>query len=435
MKPRCDVFRKNIYPKPPNGYKRRVIKMEKDKSSVSRNDFTVRTLTTDDVEQYDALLRYAFQVTEQKLKEVGWRDDEIVQAKFPVMERADILGCYDGDQLVSQVAVYPIAMNVYNNVLPIGYVTSVSTYPEYSGRGIMSNLLHQSLVNMRDRGQVLAILYPMSIPLYRKFGWEIISNKISYVIKDRQIPKRKDRAPGYVRRVDWNDKQFKNLHRTFARKTHGCLLRNSAAWDEYWRWDSEDTMVAVYYSNTGKPMGYMVYLLQTDVMYIKEMIYLTREAHNGLWEYIRAHYSMIDEVRGNTYYNEPIAFELEDAAIKETIRPYIMGHIVDVRQFFAKYHCDPKEPTTYIGFETTDNFLDWNNDKFTVKFSKGKCEIVNEHPEYHVKLPVSSLTTLLMGYKTAVQLRKMERLKGSLEAAEALDEVLLHENPYISDFI
>ena len=43
------------------------------------------------------LLRYAFQVTEQELAETGWQDDEIKQSKFPVLERADVLGCFDGD--------------------------------------------------------------------------------------------------------------------------------------------------------------------------------------------------------------------------------------------------------------------------------------------------------------------------------------------------
>ena len=67
--------------------------------------FTVRPLTKDDVEQYNALLRYAFQVTEQDLAETGWKDDEIQQSKFPVLERADVLGCFDDDELVSNYKV------------------------------------------------------------------------------------------------------------------------------------------------------------------------------------------------------------------------------------------------------------------------------------------------------------------------------------------
>ena len=49
-------------------------------NAMSRNDennYTLRPLTIDDAEEYNALLRYAFQVTEQELAETGWKDDEI----------------------------------------------------------------------------------------------------------------------------------------------------------------------------------------------------------------------------------------------------------------------------------------------------------------------------------------------------------------------
>ena len=49
------------------------------------SNLTFRPLTIDDAEQYNALLRYAFQVTEQDLSESGWKDDEIKQSKFPVL--------------------------------------------------------------------------------------------------------------------------------------------------------------------------------------------------------------------------------------------------------------------------------------------------------------------------------------------------------------
>lgn len=396
--------------------------------------FQIRDLTTDDLDQYNALLRYAFQVTEQDLIETGWQDDEIKQSKFPVLERADVSGCFDGDTLVSQFAVYPLKMNIYDAVYSVGFVTSVCTYPEYSGHGIMSKLMHQSLVRMKEKHQSLGLLYPYSIPLYRRFGWEIISNKISYIAKDRQIPT-KAKAPGYVRRVSWDTSDFINLHTQFAQQTHGCLFRNNLAWEEYWRWDEDDTVVAVYYNTEDKPLGYMVYLIKEDIMHIKEMIYLNREAQKGLWEYIHAHDSMIDEVRGNTYFNEPIAFDMDDGDIKETIRPYIMGRIVDVEQFLEKYSCDPTEKNVCLALNITDELLPWNNRTFNVLFHKGHCSLTDRRPEGHVSMSIATLTTLLLGYKTAAQLFRMERIHGASTSVQSLDDVILHKPPYISDYI
>ena len=403
----------------------------------SVENYAIRYLEPKDVkdlDQYNTLLRYTFQVTEDELTATGWKDEEIKQSKFPVLERADVLGCFDGDTLISQFAVYPLKMNIYGEVFPVGFVTSVCTYPEYTGQGIMKKLMYQSLEHMKQQGRPFALLYPYSIPLYHHLGWEIISNKISFNIKDRQIPT-KVKAPGYVRRVDWDNTDFHELHSHFASITHGCLFRNALAWEEYWRWDEDDTNVAVYYNTKDKPCGFMVYLIKNDIMHIKEMIYLNREAKKGLWEYIHAHDSMIDAVHGYTYFSEPIAFEMDDGDIKETIRPYAMGRIIDIESFLQDYPCDPDGGTLYIELEIEDHLLLWNNRSFRLCFSDGTCMLTDEPAEYKLKMEIGTLTTLLLGYKTAERLYALERIEGKQEAVDRLDDVLFHKIPYISDYI
>jgi hypothetical protein len=62
------------------------------------NSLSIRDLTTKDVDQYNQLLRYAFQVTEQELMEYGWESEEIKQSKFPIIERANILSRNTGNK-------------------------------------------------------------------------------------------------------------------------------------------------------------------------------------------------------------------------------------------------------------------------------------------------------------------------------------------------
>ena len=75
---------------------------------MNKKNLKIRPVTGEDVEQYNALLRYVFQVTDQQLRSVGWKEKEFIQAKFPTLEKADVIGWFDGDDLVSQVAVYPM---------------------------------------------------------------------------------------------------------------------------------------------------------------------------------------------------------------------------------------------------------------------------------------------------------------------------------------
>ena len=401
----------------------------------SAEHYTTRWLEPRDVDQYNALLRYTFQVTEEELTATGWKDDEIKQSKFPVLERADVLGCFDGDTLISQFAVYPLKMNIYDEVFHVGFVTSVCTYPEYTGQGIMKKLMIQGLTQMHEEGKILRAALPLLHPAVPSSGvGDRLQQNLLQHHEDRQIPT-KVRAPGYVRRVSWDNSDFHELHSHFASVTHGCLFRNNLAWEEYWRWDEDDTNVAVYYSKKDKPCGYMVYLIKNDIMHIKEMIYLNREAQKGLWEYIHAHDSMIDEVHGNTYFSEPIAFEMDDGDIKESIRPYAMGRIIDVEDFLEDYPCDPDGGTLCIDLEIEDTLLPWNNRTFTVLFEGGECRVVHQPAEYRLKMGIGTLSTLLLGYKTADRLYELERIEGREEAAERLDDVLFHKIPYISDYI
>ena len=400
---------------------------------MNNDNFSMKKLTAEYLDQYNNLLRYAFQVTEKTLFDSGWEDEDIKQSKFPVLERANVWGYFDGDELISQFAAYPLEMNVHSAVYPIAFVTSVSTYPEYSGMGFMSSLMHKSLSEMRENKQPLALLYPYSIPLYRNKGWEIVSDKMSYKIPESQLPK-EDEVPGYVRRVSWENKDFMDLHTMFARKTHGCLFRNKLAWDEYWRWDEDDTTVAVYYTEDGRPRAYMVYLIKDNVMYIKEMIYLDHESKKGLWRYVGAHSSMIEEVRGANYFSEPIAFCLEDSAIRETIRPYIMGRIIDFEMFLPNYEFN-HDIAADLTLDIEDDFLEWNNKCFNIHVEDCKGTLIKRSSHHYAKMSIGTLTTLMLGYKRASELVELERIDADRDTIRLLDKIFIYKKPYISDYI
>jgi predicted acetyltransferase len=257
---------------------------------------------------------------------------------------------------------------------------------------------------------------------------------MKYKISDKQLPHNIE-VEGYVRRVDDDDADLIELHNRFAAQTNGCLFRNELAWEEYWRWDEEDINVAIYYNSDDVPMGYMVYLISEDIFRIKEMIYINHEAFKGLLKYVAAHDSMIDEVRGSHYYSEPIAFKLDDSEIKETIRPYLMGRIIDFEQFLEKYRFEDDADGISITFDVTDPFLEWNNRKFTVAINKSKGKIVNTESKYKAKLSIGTLTTLLLGYKNPMELAKIERIEASEETIKLIHHALIEDKPYISDYI
>ncbi|TLD96061.1 GNAT family N-acetyltransferase [Helicobacter jaachi] len=448
------------------------------KKSQIRQRLVMKMLDTSHIEQFNELLRYAFQVTDSDLLFTGWSDDSIKRSKYPILQHAKVLGWFDkgqdskkvtdspnsqnldskkltespNDKLVSQIALYPMKMNIYNQIYAMGGITGVATYPEYSGIGLMADLMKEILKIMRDSRQSIACLYPYSIPYYRSRGFEIVSDKMTFSIKDNQFPK-PPAVNGMMQRVCENHPDLIALHNEFASKTHGCLVRDSLAWNEYWRWDVEDTIVAIYYDESDKPTGYIVYLLENDIFKIKEMIYLNEEARHGLWGYIEAHKSMFERIEGANYSNHSLAFLLEDGHIKESISPYIMARIVDVTQFLERYPFDSVESSFTLCLVVSDPLLEWNNMAFVLHFSAQgfKVEMVErgfiESLEFMeskkadsiksaeiIKLDIQTLSAMLLGYKRPLYLRSIGRLEASDNAINKLEEILPEGKAYFSDY-
>ena len=399
-----------------------------------RRELKMKDVGIEYLEQYNQLLRYVFQVTDKDLQDIGWEEKEMIRAKSPTLEQADVKGWFDGDKLISQVAVYPMKVRIFNKTYDMGGLTGVGTYPEYANQGLMHKLLYQSLKNMREKKQSISYLYPYSIPYYRRKGWEIVSDKITYEIKDYQLPKNKQ-VSGEVERVDVESDEVKKAYERFAYQTHGALVRDDLAWNEYWLWDSYDLMGAIYYNDKNEPDGYVLYWIKDEVFHIKDMIFINEEARTGLWNFISAHFSMINKVVGDTYTDEPLAFLFEDADIKESISPYFMARIVDLEEFIEQYPFKPDTVDREWIFKMDDPILSWNQGYFKLiidKSGKGKISRTSEKTED--KIDIQTMTTMLLGYKRPDYLYKIGRISCSSETVDMLEDAIEQQTPYFSDY-
>jgi len=385
-------------------------------------------------EQFNDLLRYVFQVTNRELQTFGWGNTEIAEAKLPVLEQAEVLGWFDDDKLISQIAVYPFQVNIYGHIYDMGGLTGVGTYPEYANMGLMNKLMLHALSHMRDRKQSISYLYPYSIPYYRRKGWEIISDKISFEVPDTQLPKLR-MVPGNVERASIDHPDIRTIYKHFALQNHGAMLRNDLAWEEYLRWVLDDMVVAIYYDGDDLPKGFLLYWVAEEIFHIKEMVFINEEARMGLWNFIHAHFSMITHVKGNIYKDEPLAFILEDGDIKETIAPYFMARIVDIKLFIEQYPFKMQESDCQLVFKLHDPMLEWNQGTFTLlvdKTGKGSLKQGGKKPSVFINIP--TLTTMLMGYKRPSYLSRIGRFQADEASLQLLEKLIHNEHPYFSDY-
>lgn len=392
----------------------------------------IRSVEEEDVNQFNELLSYVFQVTESDIEESGFENKrEMIKSKKPILELAKVFGWFNKDQLISQIAIYPCEVNIHGTLYKMGGVTGVGTYPEYAGHGLMSQLIRVALQNMRDNHQWISYLYPYSIPYYRRKGWEIMSDKLTFKIRDTQLPKNVEVA-GMVERRDVDDEDVYKVYNQFAKENHGALQRSQFNWEEYWRYENEEERTAaIYYDQNGEAKGVLFYWIAEEVFHIKEMFYLNQEARNGLWNFISAHFSMVYWIQGNIYKNESLAFLLEDSQIKETIEPYFMARIVDIEKFLKDFPFKPFHQAFH--FVVEDPIAEWNTGIFGLNWIDDQLEITREAVGNPVYLDIQTLTCLLMNYRRAAYLARIERMKTDEETLRILERIIPDMAAYFSD--
>lgn len=385
------------------------------------------------LDQFNELLRYVFQVTNQELTMSGYEEGELITAKRPILQRADVIGWFNEDQLVSQLSVYPCQVNIHGTLYKMGGLTGVGTYPEYANLGLMNELIYVALCRMRERKQYISYLYPYSIPYYRKKGWEIMSDHMTFTIRDTQLPKTVD-VPGHVERLPVDDEDVINTYDRFAQTNHGAMIRDKQSWEEYWRWENEEERIAgVYYDEHDKPMGYILYWIEKDIFHIKDMICINQEARSGLWNFIAAHFSMVEWVKGNTYKNEPIAFLMEDSHIIETVEPYYLARVVDVKEFLLQYpFAKVQEPFHFI---IEDPLADWNNGIWSLSWNADHVLTISDTPKGPcIQLDIQTFSSLLMSYRRPSYFAEIGHLKADNHALNLLESAIPDKQPYFSDY-
>lgn len=396
-------------------------------------DLHIRPVEENDVDQFNELLSYVFQITESDIEESGYESKrEMIKSKRPILELSKVFGWFNGDQLVSQIAVYPCEVNIHGTLYKMGGVTGVGTYPEYAGHGLMKDLIKLALETMRADQQWISYLYPYNVPYYRRKGWEMMSDKLTFKIRDTQLPKTVE-VPGIVERKEVDDPDVFTVYNQFSRENHGALQRTAFHWEEYWRYENEESRTAaVYYNKSGHPTGVLFYWVAEEVFHVKEMFYLNQEARNGLWNFISAHFSMVYWVKGDIYKNEPLAFLLEDSQIKETIEPYYMARIVDVTEFLKKFPFKAFDQPFH--FVVSDPVAEWNNGIFGLNYAKGEVIVSNDPIGKAVQLDIQTLTCVLMNYRSPAYLARIERLHTDSDTLQLLETIIPDMEAYFGDY-
>ncbi|MGX7197666.1 GNAT family N-acetyltransferase [Enterococcus olivae] len=343
-------------------------------------------------------------------------------------------GSYDEDRLVSQVIATPLKVHFFDQLFDMSGIGFVSSDPGYRGEGRIDQLMSQMLSDCQEQGVTLSYLAPFSYPFYRRYGYELVFERISYQLPSHQWPDSK-KGSGHVRRQPWEEAKeiIKNIYETSNRKNQGGLHRENW-WYEYKFHIQRPYYFAVYYNAAGEAEGYLVYQIKDGLFDCAEWEFLTGEAYTGLNRYIATHKESVREIRYEQGYNKNSGFFLNETPLaKAVIRPEMMVRIVDLQQFMQRYPLEKLERSFAFVIEE-DRYAPWNQGIFEIDAVTKEVRKVKSSVLPQVKGTIQRLTQLLLGYQTLQELLFFDQLTVDEEIQKTVTEILPKQVPVLEDY-
>ncbi|MGJ6980911.1 GNAT family N-acetyltransferase [Aestuariimicrobium soli] len=135
-------------------------------------------------------------------------------------------GAFDGDRQIGRAGVRDISSFWGGVDLPTAGVMSVTTAMEDRGRGVLRPLLTTALARARERGAVVATLFPTANGIYRGFGFELAAELTRVRVPLAELASLRAPEGVTVRRAVEDDvAALENLYRRWASQQNGPIDR------------------------------------------------------------------------------------------------------------------------------------------------------------------------------------------------------------------
>ncbi|HFH0149740.1 TPA: enhanced intracellular survival protein Eis [Clostridioides difficile] len=348
----------------------------------------------------------------------------------------------DEGKIISSLQLNQYKLLLNSKVYNTSYVVGVSTLPEGRGAGYMNKVMKFTLNELYKKGQLVSILMPIDYRLYRRFGYEHCYDQIEYTINTDDLKNFKSSGKMIKSNLSQIDDLIQ-IDRTFLNEVNGNVLKDEHYYENLFKEiQSEDGFLYIHEGN--EKDGYIVYFLQEDKMFVRELFYKNIDALKSMLKFIYNHNTQCKIVTISTPTIDKIRFILDnpkDSDIK--IKPFMMGRVINVKKFIEDIDIE-NDINSSFNLLIEDKFIDENNGLFKISIQNKKVSVEQldkkgaEKPQedFDIKLDINTLTQLSFSYIDVNEAIFLNDIKDvSEETLETLNCIFSKKNNYINQYI
>jgi len=355
-------------------------------------------------------------------------------------------GMVSGKKPLAVGCFKPTQCSIRGEWKPIGCINDIATPPEYRRQGLVKKLLFYMLTELKDRGIYLSALWAASFPLYRKFGFGLVTELTHYSLPLGLLNFTRKVDPGNFR--EFSDDDFPAtdaLYQQFVQNYNLPLQRTQNWWDAFILKQTQLSSGTPAYSyvleEKGAIKGYLLFTLENKPsggrkLQVRELVYTDDSHYLQLLQFLFNHAIQAEEVE--LYASLDILFFdriSEPENVRKFITPGAMVRLVDVTQALENLRANP-ELSGEITITVWDPFLEWNEGNYLLEINRGEITLQkNKKIKPEAELDINTLAQLYTGYlppQTAIRLGRLE--VHSPEKLDLLNQIFPRYRTLLKDY-
>ncbi len=358
----------------------------------------------------------------------------------------------DGVQLACCLRV-PLGHYFQGSPVKTVGVAGVGVAPEARGRGVASRMMAALLREVYAEGVALSSLYPATLPLYRRAGYEQAGSWFEHRIALREIQLDPTIAKSSTHRVrpfypSTDLPAIKACYARHAATTGGYLDRGDYIWGRIFHpraGEANGFIVEHQSSDEGSAAveGY-VFLRQERLpnnrndVYLTDIVANTPAAAHRIVAFLRDFQSVGQDLVFFGGVSHPLSHILHEQHYRISFKEYWMLRLVNVPLAITSRTYNPHITAEFV-MRVSDTALPENTGSWHIKVTNGRATAsavaTNDAPS---KLPslttdVRTLGALYTGFLSPQQLHTLGRLTGDPQALVAAQAVFAGPAPSLPD--
>lgn len=301
------------------------------------------------------------------------RLDEWRRRKTAAIEAGRMIGVRDGDRLVAHATLRPFRQYWGGRSLPMAGIAAVVVAPNYRGRGVGTLLMRAVVQRGIEVGDVVSALYPATIPLYRRLGWEVAGSQHRISIDAAAL---RALGPGAadVRRVDQGDLDAVLDHVRRHWSTLGASGPKELEADTT-RHSLTDPKVFCYRTDD----GLLMYSWEKGEFVVHHLTARSEQSARALWSLVGSGSSVAKTVHAYVGPHDPVHLLLPDTASNETHQERWMFRLLDAPAAFEGRGY-PTGARLDVPLTIVDPLADGSDGAWVLRISDGKGSLERTSP-------------------------------------------------------